>query len=221
MTDTDTLTNGHASTGARDEVVPARFRSPRSGPRALRVGPGPRAASAILLADDRVHYLNALESILAPLDNEIFKVRTGEEARRHIVENDVAVVLLDVALPGLEGIGTTAAPVSPADESEELPIVVLTDFERPLTVHPGSRGLRAAHDLHAQAFADALRSKVTCLVALHGGSIELKSPGESQGTEFLVQLPRGRIIDPRGQARNPGPGAALAGAPHTESMSNR
>ena len=54
-------------------------------------------------------------------------------------------------------------------------------------------------------------SLVDGLVRLHGGSVEARSEGLDQGSEFIVRLPRGRAQDASRQAAAPAPGQAAAG----------
>ena len=60
----------------------------------------------ILLVDDHQPNLLALEAILRPLGQRLIKVSSGHEALRAIVNEQVAVVLLDVRMPGLDGFRT-------------------------------------------------------------------------------------------------------------------
>src|SRR5919201_4269772 len=57
----------------------------------------------ILLVGDNPAKLLALESILTSLGQELIKVRSGEEALKALLQHDVAVILLDVNMPGIGG----------------------------------------------------------------------------------------------------------------------
>jgi CheY-like chemotaxis protein len=54
----------------------------------------------VLLVDDNADKLLALESILLTLDVDIAKAQSGREALRRLLEREVAVILLDVRMPG-------------------------------------------------------------------------------------------------------------------------
>src|SRR5688572_9688679 len=60
----------------------------------------------ILLVDDRPDKLLAVETIIAELGQHVIKARSGQEALRHLLQTDVAVILLDVNMPGLDGFET-------------------------------------------------------------------------------------------------------------------
>src|SRR5262245_47841211 len=81
----------------------------------------------ILLVDDRADKLLAVEAIRAPLGQNIVKSRSGKEALRHLLNQDFAVVLLDVAMPGMDGF-ETAAMIRKRPRSEHTPIIFVTSI---------------------------------------------------------------------------------------------
>ncbi|MBI5383909.1 MAG: response regulator [Verrucomicrobia bacterium] len=58
----------------------------------------------ILLVDDQEPNLRLLQAVLADLGQPLVCARSGEEALRRLLEEEFALVLLDVAMPGLDGI---------------------------------------------------------------------------------------------------------------------
>ena len=60
----------------------------------------------ILIVDDRQENLNALDGVLAPLGYPLLAARSGAEALRLLLEHDVALILLDVRMPELDGLET-------------------------------------------------------------------------------------------------------------------
>lgn len=57
----------------------------------------------ILLVDDQPGKLLSYEAILADLDENIIKVESAREALHHLLKTDIAVVLLDVCMPDMDG----------------------------------------------------------------------------------------------------------------------
>lgn len=57
----------------------------------------------ILLVDDRPENLISLESILEQEGRTILKAQSGEEALVIALEKDIAMILLDVQMPGMDG----------------------------------------------------------------------------------------------------------------------
>ena len=60
----------------------------------------------LLLVDDRPQNLLALEAILEPLGQTLVTATSGEEALRHLLDREFAVILLDVQMPGMDGFET-------------------------------------------------------------------------------------------------------------------
>ncbi len=57
----------------------------------------------ILLVDDQPAKLLSYEAILHGLDENLLKASSGREALEHLLKSDVAVVLVDVCMPDLDG----------------------------------------------------------------------------------------------------------------------
>src|SRR5690554_5165867 len=60
----------------------------------------------VLVVDDQRENLLAVEAILSNLGHNLILVDSGEEALRQILRGDVALVLLDVLMPGMGGFET-------------------------------------------------------------------------------------------------------------------
>src|SRR6202050_2652809 len=57
----------------------------------------------ILMVDDQPGKLLSYEAILAELGENLIKATSGKEALEHLLKTDVAVVLMDVSMPELDG----------------------------------------------------------------------------------------------------------------------
>src|SRR6266581_7225900 len=84
----------------------------------------PRQAR-ILLVDDRIENLIALDAILSPLNQILVPVRSGEQALQAMIAEEFAVVLLDVVMPGMNGI-ETAGRIKQNAKTRDVPIIFLT-----------------------------------------------------------------------------------------------
>lgn len=60
----------------------------------------------ILTVDDRPENLLALEAVLANPEYNLVGVTSGEDALKCLLNDDFAVILLDVQMPGLSGFET-------------------------------------------------------------------------------------------------------------------
>src|SRR5688500_8320223 len=83
------------------------------------------AKARILLVDDEPKNLIALSSVLEGDDRELTMAHSGEEALRHLLLDDYAVILLGILMPGMDGF-ETAELIRERDQSRDTPIIFLT-----------------------------------------------------------------------------------------------
>jgi CheY-like chemotaxis protein len=122
--------------------------------------------ASVLLVDDNPAKLMALEAALVGLDLELVTAASGTEALRHLLEQEFAVVLLDVNMPILDGF-ETAALIRSRPRSEHLPIIFIT-AER-LTDEARLRGyaLGAVDYILSPVLPEILRAKVKAFADLY------------------------------------------------------
>ena len=83
----------------------------------------------ILIVDDRVENLLALESVLGDLGQNIIRATSGKQALREVLQRDFAVILLDVQMPDMDGF-ETATLIRERDRSCRTPIIFLTAISK-------------------------------------------------------------------------------------------
>jgi PAS domain S-box-containing protein len=83
------------------------------------------ARASILLVDDNLPNLLALEALLEPLGQELVSATSGEAALACWTEREFAVVLMDVRMPGLDGF-ETAKRMRERENGRCTPIIFLT-----------------------------------------------------------------------------------------------
>src|SRR3954471_15956875 len=79
----------------------------------------------VLLVDDRPENLFALQAILDPLGEKLVLAQSGEAALTRLLEDDFALVLLDVQMPGMDGLETSRRMKKRA-KSAGIPVIFLT-----------------------------------------------------------------------------------------------
>ena len=117
------------------------------------------------MVDDHPPNLLALEAILSPLGEELVGVTSGEDALRQLLEGEFALILMDVQMPGMDGI-ETAAVIKQRERNRSTPIIFLTAIAKdPSFIFKGySQG---AVDYLLNPFdPEILRTKVSVFVDL-------------------------------------------------------
>ena len=116
----------------------------------------------ILMVDDSPTNLLALEAILRGPDRNLIPISSGKDALRYLLDNEAAVVLLDVYMPGIDGL-ETAQLIRGREKSRDTPIIFLTANST------GVRHLTRGYSLGAVDYIvkpiepDILRSRSTSL----------------------------------------------------------
>ena len=125
-------------------------------------GPG---KVSILAVDDEPRNLIALESILADEDINLVKARSGEEALKHLLKHDFALILLDLHMPEMDGF-ETASLIRRRARSRSSPIIFMTaDYGADTQVATGY-SIGAVDYMFKPLDPDVLRSKVAVFVEL-------------------------------------------------------
>jgi PAS domain S-box-containing protein len=95
-------------------------------PNTTSIAAGPMDQKAhVLLVDDQPESLLALETILTDLGAILLKARSGEEALRYLPDQNCALILLDLQMPGPDGF-ETAQRIWATDGSRNTPIIFLS-----------------------------------------------------------------------------------------------
>lgn len=76
----------------------------------------------ILICDDERDIVSALKIYLSGEDYRIFEAYTGREALETVRKNDIHLILMDIMMPGIDGITVTAR----IRETSNVPILLLT-----------------------------------------------------------------------------------------------
>jgi len=117
-------------------------------------------------------------TILEELDQNIVTASSGEEALRWLLDNDCAVILLDVNMPGMDGL-ETAELIRARRKSAHTPIIFITAFADEMHTARGY-SLGAVDYILSPVVPNILRSKVKALVQLHRLNAELKKRSDER-----------------------------------------
>ncbi|MFO0758941.1 MAG: response regulator [Byssovorax sp.] len=148
----------------------------------------------ILIVDDRVEKLLALEAVLEDLQENIVTATSGREALRHVLRTDFAVILLDIAMPGMDGF-ETAALIRQYRRSRGTPIIFVTSAGEELYAQR-SYELGAVDYILSPVIPDVLRTKVGVFVELFRKTLEIKRQSDAiaRRAELLHKLTHASLV---------------------------
>lgn len=138
----------------------------------------------VLLVDDKPANLVTLGAILTGLDLDLICVHSGEQALEVLETRDVAVVLLDVRMPGLSGLDT-ARILRSSDRVKHTPIIFLTATADDQAEALAAYELGAVDYLLKPLVPAVVRAKVSTLVDLF--QAKERSRREADQLRLLVQ----------------------------------
>src|SRR5690349_13531380 len=126
----------------------------------------------VLLVDDDERNLLAVSSILDDL-GEVVAARSGEEALRHLLKGEFAVILLDVYMPGMDGY-ETAQIIRTRDQTKGIPIVFLSAVNKEAEHQLRGYAMGAVDYVFKPVDPVILRSKVAVFVDLFAKTKEVE-----------------------------------------------
>jgi signal transduction histidine kinase len=127
----------------------------------------------VLMVDDQPAKLLTYEAILAELGENLIPAKSGNEALELLLKNDVAVVLTDVSMPGMDGF-ELADTIRRHPRFQQMAIifisaVCLTDLDRLKGYQTG-----AVDYLSVPIIPELLRAKVSVFAELHRRAQQLE-----------------------------------------------
>src|SRR6478736_7064104 len=131
----------------------------------------------ILIVDDRPDKLLSLEAVLEDLGQTIVRAYSGREALRHVLDQEFAVILLDVNMPDMDGF-ETASLIRQRKSSEHTPIIFVTAFGDEMHAARGY-SLGAVDYILAPVMPEVLRTKVGVFVDLYRKTEQIRRQAES------------------------------------------
>jgi signal transduction histidine kinase len=119
----------------------------------------------ILVVDDRDENLMAVEAVLNDPGYRLVRAKSGREALKEVLDQDFALILLDVVMPGVDGY-ETATLIRERPRSRQTPIIFLTANDWGAQHVFRGYTVGAVDYLVKPVPADVLRSKVAVFVEL-------------------------------------------------------
>jgi signal transduction histidine kinase len=119
----------------------------------------------ILIVDDLQEKLLVFKTILEELGQNLVMVRSGSEALREVLHRELAVILLDVNMPDIDGL-ETARLIRQYKKSAHTPIIFITAYADEMQTAQGY-SLGAVDYILSPVVPEVLRSKVRVFVDLY------------------------------------------------------
>jgi len=126
----------------------------------------------ILVVDDNQTNLIAIEAALSSLGRKLVLAHSGVEALARLLEQDFALIILDVAMPGMDGF-ETAKLVRTRERNRATPIIFITGLSWESDAVLRGYELGAFDFLMKPIRPEVLRAKATVFVQLQERTIEL------------------------------------------------
>src|SRR4051794_9567458 len=133
---------------------------------------------SILVVDDSPSKLLAMEAILAELGQNVVTATSGREALRQLLNQDFAVILLDVNMPAMDGF-ETAALIRERKTSAHTPIIFVTAYGDDTYASHGY-SLGAVDYILAPVVPEVLRAKVGVFVELYKKNAQIREQAEQR-----------------------------------------
>jgi signal transduction histidine kinase len=149
--------------------------------------PASEAPVNILLVDDQPGRLLTYRAILEPLGERLVEASSGEQALKLLMEDEYAVILLDVNMPGMDGF-ETASLIHQHPRFEKTPIIFVTAVN--VTDMDRLRGykLGAVDYVMVPIIPEILRGKVLVLAELFRKRRELQLANRALQVEKAREL---------------------------------
>src|SRR6478735_520104 len=171
------MTVSIAGAGFDDEALPATLLDSEEGEGRSLMTYG----RDILVVDDNDTNLIAVEAALAPLGRKMVLARSGVEALARLLEQDFALIILDVAMPGMDGF-ETARLVRSRARNRATPIIFITGLSWQDDEILKGYELGAFDFMTKPVRPEVLRAKATIFIQLQERTLELHQKGEELRT---------------------------------------
>ena len=147
-------------------------------------GAGPETSEAaadrprVLVVDDDGNNLLAIRTVLEDL-GEVVEARSGEEALRHLLKGEFAVILLDVYMPGMDGY-ETAQIIRSREQTKRIPIVFLSAVNKETEHLIRGYSMGAVDYVFKPVDPVVLRSKVAVFADLFAMTKEIQRKAKAE-----------------------------------------
>jgi PAS domain S-box-containing protein len=140
----------------------------------------------ILLVDDNQQTLVALEAILEDLGQNLIKANSGTEALKQVLNYNFAVILLDVAMPDMDGF-ETAQLIRNRERSQNTPIILFSSASTTDTEILRGYSVGAVDYLVKPFMPEFLKAKIAVFIELYKKTSLINAHAEQERERARLQ----------------------------------
>lgn len=156
---------------------------------------GPPVPVNILLVDDQPGRLLTYRAVLEPLGERLVEASSGTEALGRLMDEEFAVILLDVNMPGMDGF-ETAQMIHQHPRFEKTPIIFVTAVNVTDMDRLRGYGLGAVDYVMVPVIPEILRSKVCVFIELFRKRLELqRANADLAAANQALELEKARELE--------------------------
>jgi diguanylate cyclase (GGDEF)-like protein len=141
----------------------------------------------ILMVDDRPDNLLDLEVILGDLGHRLVRATSGQDALRQLLNEEFAVILLDIAMPLMDGF-ETARYIRARAKNQSTPIIFVTAYDDDMKHKLEGYALGAVDYITKPISREVLRAKVAVFAELYRKNLELQRLNEQLRSRADAEL---------------------------------
>ena len=132
----------------------------------------------VLVVDDRADKLLVLGTLLEPLAQNVVLAHSGEEALMAMLDQEFAVILMDVNMPTMDGL-ETASLIRERKKTAHTPIIFITAYADEMHTARGY-SLGAVDYILTPIVPEVLRTKVRVFVELFLMAAQIRDQAEQR-----------------------------------------
>jgi PAS domain S-box-containing protein len=145
---------------------------------------------AVLVVDDLPANLLALEVVIGELGYPVVLANSGSEALKRMLDTEFACVVLDLRMPGIDGL-ETAALIRKRERHRDLPIMFITSSDPTLAEQSEAYSLGAVDFIRRPLDPEFIKSKIRAVAQLYadrGAALQEREDELRRGRERLALL---------------------------------
>ncbi|HWI40094.1 MAG TPA: response regulator [Verrucomicrobiae bacterium] len=153
----------------------------------------------ILLVDDTHRNIQALTSAIEDSNYEITAAHSGKEALQHLLQDEFALILLDVHMPEMDGF-ETASLIRGFSRTADIPIIFLTAFDATSERICKAYTLGGVDFIQKPFSTDILKAKIEVFAELYRQKLEIRKQAKQLSASNIKLADTNRKLQEKSEA---------------------